>query len=199
MGIMTCIVSISRPTVLHDGARWKVGHLYLFVVYCTWCPTHPANQGKVTPSPRDPFFQLPMRPDPPLILKGVTESSLVPASCFFPPSHPPSKIPDIPAISGAMFTWQNECSGGDGGGGRASCIEKEPHSQTVWASLEGKHVQEGCVRPVVKELRPVCSGLVHLNRAHREALCSLPNCLGPTNILLPPLVCSRDGNLLLVS
>lgn len=99
------------PTVLPDWAMKKVGHLYLFVACYTWYQTLPATQGKVTPSPWDPFFQLLLRLDPPLVLKGVTESSLVPAACLFPPC-PPSKIPDIPAISGAMFIWQNKCSGG---------------------------------------------------------------------------------------
>lgn len=40
--------------------------------------------------------------------------------------------------------------GGKRAGGRAT-MKKEPHSQTVWAAFEGKHVQEGYVRRAVRQ------------------------------------------------
>ncbi len=39
--------------------------------------------------------------------------------------------------------------GGQRAGGRAA-LKKEPHSQTVWAAFEGKHVQEGYAMRAVR-------------------------------------------------
>lgn len=114
--------------------------------------------------------------------------------CFFPPG--PLKNPRYPCNFRCNVYLAEWGIGGEGG--RASCIEKEPHSQTVWAALEGKHVQEECTRRVVKELRLVCSGpdtQIPPQQEHRAALCSFPNRLSLINIPLPPLVCSIDSAL----
>lgn len=84
-----------------------------------------------------------------------------------------------------------------GRGSEAGSVEKEPHSQTVWAALEGKHVQEGYVKRVVKGLRIVCSGSdtqIPPQQGHRT-LCSDLNSRSLVNIPLLPPVCSIDSAL----
>lgn len=154
---------------------------------------HPIQPPRTRSRPllRTPLFHLSLRLDPPLISRCHREHRCS-SPCFFPPS--PLKNP--------RYLCNFRCNvylaewGLRGEGWRASCIEKEPHSQTVWAALEGKHVQEGCTRRVVKELRLVCSGpdtQIPPQQGHRAALCSFPNRLSLINIPLPPLVCSIDS------
>lgn len=79
-----------------------------------WIPRKPAT----SPSPH---------------LQGVTESSLVPGHA--PPFHwEPSKIPDIPAISGAMFIWQRK-----GGCARKKApVTNSLRVNMCWGDLCGK-------------------------------------------------------------
>lgn len=86
------------------------------VLHCTWWPNpsrqpgqgHALSLGPVLPTPHASW------PSPHLKRCHREQPCSSTLASFHP--VPPSKIPDIPAISGAMFIWQNECSGGRGGG-----------------------------------------------------------------------------------
>lgn len=135
----------SRPRCSQWGQK-KLGHLYLFVsVYMHLTDAaHPINhprQGHALPSgpPPPSFFCVFALPSPPrchrehpcsssrLLSTGTSQKSQIslqfPVQCLF---------------------------GGKRAGGRAT-MKKEPHSQTVWAAFEGKHVQEGYVRRAVRQ------------------------------------------------
>lgn len=101
-------------------------------------PVNHPRQGRALPS-GSPLSRVRLRP--PLTSKVLQRAALFWPS---PPFHQePSKIPDIPAISGAMFIWQEE------GLGRCGVVKKEPHSQTVWVAFESKHAQAGYVKRAV--------------------------------------------------
>lgn len=82
------------------------------VLHCTWWPNpsrqpgqgHALSLGPVLPTPHASW------PSPHLKRCHREQPCSSTLASFHP--VPPSKIPDIPAISGAMFIWQNECSGG---------------------------------------------------------------------------------------
>lgn len=115
--------------------------LSVYICILLMLPTPSTTQGKVTPSPLDPpsFFCVFALPSPPrchrehpcsssrLLSTGTSQKSQIslqfPVQCLF---------------------------GGKRAGGRAT-MKKEPHSQTVWAAFEGKHVQEGYVRRAVRQ------------------------------------------------
>lgn len=136
----------SGPWRSQRGQR-KLGHLYLFVsgyASLLMLPTPPTTQGKVTPSPLDP------------------PSSLTPSFCVFALPSPPRCHRERPCSGPLLLStgtpqksqislqFPVQCLfGGKRAGGRAA-LKKEPHSQTVWAALEGKHVQEGYARRAVR-------------------------------------------------
>lgn len=99
---------------------------------CIYPPTHTLTTLTTTHT-HPPHHPAPQGP-------GVTEKRLL-----FPPEPPsvhwdPTDIPEIPAISGAMFVWWRREAGGAGGGMRLK--KRVSLTNTGGAAGECKHINE---------------------------------------------------------
>lgn len=147
----------SRPWLSWWGQR-KLGHLYLFVSgYADAAhPTNHPRQGHALPSgspPHPTSFCVFALPSPPRCHRE------------HPCSSPLLLSTGTPQKSQISLQFPVQCLfGGKRAGGRAA-LKKEPHSQTVWAAFEGKHVQEGVCEASGKRDWGLCV-LVLTHRSH---------------------------------
>lgn len=167
--------------------RGKLGQLYqLLSRYESrwWCP--PTTQGRVASSPWIP---------PHSCIFHLLTSMVAQRRALFYPAAPfqrdPSKIPDIPAISGAMFIWQKE--GLRWVGRRGGAKKKDLTHKQFGLHWRVNMCWRVCAWRGAENWGSCVLVLTHRSHLSRDSavLCSGPN----GNNLINSLLCSMDSAL----